>query len=195
MEAKVTEYKGNLYRSRTEAKWAVVFDDLKIQFEYESKMFNLSSGNYWPDFWLPVQQVWIEIKGDTPTAFERQKAIELGLETKTTVYIIAGSPITETFPDNFSSSLINEICGFSVFRVNMSIPECERFSLGTCNNALINILRLLDKDASLDVYRETTARITLAANRANQIFTSGSSMREIVAKLKQEMFGWRQINK
>jgi hypothetical protein len=195
MEAKVTEYNGILYRSRTEAKWAVILDELDIQFEYETKMFNLISGNYLPDFWLPIQQAWIEIKGDTPAAHECQKAIELGRETKRDVYILAGSPFTDIFPDNYSSGSVNEICGFGVYKVNASFTECGRFSLGTCNTTLLNILNLLDKETGLDIYREITGRLTLATNRANQMFSSASTMKEVIAELKQEMFGWMRLNK
>ena len=39
-----TEYKGYLFRSRLEARWAVFFDTLGIQWEYEPEGIVLSDG-------------------------------------------------------------------------------------------------------------------------------------------------------
>lgn len=59
-----TVYKGNKFRSRLEARWAVFFDTLNLRYEYEHEGFELPSGRYLPDFWLPDQECWIEIKPD-----------------------------------------------------------------------------------------------------------------------------------
>ena len=34
-----TEYKGHLFRSRLEAKWAVFFDEIGVRWEYEKEDF------------------------------------------------------------------------------------------------------------------------------------------------------------
>src|SRR5690242_6029800 len=59
-----TRYKGYLFRSRREARWAVYFDSSGIRWEYESQGFDLGGelGWYLPDFWLPDSWVFIEIK-------------------------------------------------------------------------------------------------------------------------------------
>jgi hypothetical protein len=57
-----TRYKGYRFRSRVEARWAIVFDALGIQWEYEIEGFKTPSGNYLPDFRLPQQRCWVEIK-------------------------------------------------------------------------------------------------------------------------------------
>jgi len=60
-----TRYKGYRFRSRLEARWAVFFDALGIKWEYEKEGYDLgAAGWYLPDFWLPDQKVWIEVKGD-----------------------------------------------------------------------------------------------------------------------------------
>jgi hypothetical protein len=41
-----TKYNGILYRSRTEARWAVFFDSLGIKYLYESEGFDLSGRWY-----------------------------------------------------------------------------------------------------------------------------------------------------
>lgn len=46
-----TEYKGYRFRSRLEARWAVFFDALGIEYQYEPEGFELPSGKrYLPDF-------------------------------------------------------------------------------------------------------------------------------------------------
>ncbi len=58
-----TSYRGYLFRSRLEARWAVFFDALGIQWEYEKEGFDLgNAGYYLPDFWLPEFRFWVEIK-------------------------------------------------------------------------------------------------------------------------------------
>ena len=48
-----TRYKGYRFRSRLEARWAVFFDTLGIEWEYEPEGFELSDGSrYLPDFLL-----------------------------------------------------------------------------------------------------------------------------------------------
>ncbi|MGH8571341.1 MAG: hypothetical protein ACREX8_02035 [Gammaproteobacteria bacterium] len=57
-----TRYGGCRFRSRTEARWAVVFDHLGLRWDYEPEGFALKSGRYLTDFWLPTLSEWIEIK-------------------------------------------------------------------------------------------------------------------------------------
>lgn len=85
-----TVYNGRRYRSRIEARWSVVFDALDLPFEYEKEGYELQSGWYLPDFWLPTLDCWIEIKGKPPTEKEGQLAGELAVATQKKVYIFAG---------------------------------------------------------------------------------------------------------
>ena len=60
-----TSYKGHLFRSRLEARWAVLFDELQIEWKYESQGFENDQGDrYLPDFYLPTSHTWVEVKGD-----------------------------------------------------------------------------------------------------------------------------------
>lgn len=53
MRAIETRYKGYRFRSRLEARWAVFFDALGIEWEYEPEGYELSDGErYLPDFEL-----------------------------------------------------------------------------------------------------------------------------------------------
>ena len=65
-----TEYKGYRFRSRLEARWAVFFDAIGAEWEYEPDGFILSDGTkYLPDFLLHnvygrgASEIYVEIKG------------------------------------------------------------------------------------------------------------------------------------
>ena len=69
-----TVYNGYRFRSRLEARWAVFFDAAGIRYEYEPEGFNLGDGIYYlPDFYLPDDDVWVEIKGKALSDEEREK--------------------------------------------------------------------------------------------------------------------------
>jgi hypothetical protein len=87
-EIKVIEtvYSGYRFRSRLEARWAVFFDALGIEYEYEKEGFELPSGWYLPDFWLPEQDIWVEIKPKN-SSDTSPKYGELAILTKKNVYL------------------------------------------------------------------------------------------------------------
>lgn len=57
-----TRYAGCRFRSRLEARWAKFFDTAGVKWEYEPEGFEMPSGRYLPDFWLPDVGVWVEVK-------------------------------------------------------------------------------------------------------------------------------------
>lgn len=74
LKAIETRYAGCRFRSRLEARWAVFFDHLGVKWEYEKEGYDLgAAGWYLPDFWLPEQECWVEIKPDRPTSSDRAK--------------------------------------------------------------------------------------------------------------------------
>jgi hypothetical protein len=73
-----TVYKGYLFRSRLEARWAVFFDALGIEWKYEDQGYEVGEHRYLPDFWLPTMNAWVEVKGDPDglrVEFERMSAV------------------------------------------------------------------------------------------------------------------------
>lgn len=62
MKAIETTYRGYRFRSRLEARWAVFFDALGMQWEYEPEGFDLDGMRYLPDFHLPELKHWVEVK-------------------------------------------------------------------------------------------------------------------------------------
>lgn len=79
-----TEYRGVLFRSRTEARWATLLDLMGIRWEYEAEGYQLQSCWYLPDFWLPQFNAFAEVKGtaeqwdDTATTKYKELALTTG---------------------------------------------------------------------------------------------------------------------
>lgn len=87
-----TEYNGYRFRSRTEARWAVFFDVVGIEYEYEKEGYELPSGRYLPDFWLPNVDAWFEVKGGRPTEAEILLGVDLWRATGKDVWLSTGAP-------------------------------------------------------------------------------------------------------
>ena len=58
-----THYNGYRFRSRVEARWAIFFDEVGIEYQYESEGFDMDGIRYLPDFYIPSLNRWFEIKG------------------------------------------------------------------------------------------------------------------------------------
>jgi hypothetical protein len=55
MKTLPTKYNGITFRSRTEARWAVLFDLMGVKWIYENEGYSLSNGEwYLPDFYFPL---------------------------------------------------------------------------------------------------------------------------------------------
>lgn len=86
-----TTYRGVRFRSRLEARWAVFYDALGLEWHYEHEGYQLPSGWYLPDFWLPSLGVWIEIKPTDPGhGAELQLCEELAAGTHKSVLLFFG---------------------------------------------------------------------------------------------------------
>ena len=93
-----TVYNGYRFRSRLEARWAVFFDVLNVDYEYEKEGFDLDGKWYLPDFWMIYADdgfhgsFWLEIKATLPTREEIDLARRLAYMTKGGVFIATGLP-------------------------------------------------------------------------------------------------------
>jgi len=100
-----TQYKGYRFRSRLEARWAVFFDALGIEWEYEREGYDLGdAGWYLPDFWIEK----IQCAGGDPRSFhveikpkrelereETEKILWLAKLSKVDVIVCFGDPADE----------------------------------------------------------------------------------------------------
>ena len=117
LKAIQTSYKGYKFRSRLEARWAVLFDAMGIAWEYEIEGFLVGEAPrvwksqepiageinlpdiscdlprdcvYLPDFWLPGLQYWVEVKGPDPTPTEIEKFRRLCAGSGYSGYMVYG---------------------------------------------------------------------------------------------------------
>lgn len=57
-------YSGKIFRSRLEARWALLLDCLGIDWDYEPCHYQVGPALYYlPDFYLPRLETWLEVKG------------------------------------------------------------------------------------------------------------------------------------
>jgi hypothetical protein len=81
MKAIPTAYKGYHFRSRLEARWAVFFDTLGLEWDYEPEGFELDDGTkYLPDFFLKGNGhygPYVEIKPFEPSKADTAKFLAL----------------------------------------------------------------------------------------------------------------------
>jgi len=92
-----TEYRGVEFRSRLEARWAVYFDEIGIEWFYELEGFALPSGPYLPDFWLPQVRMWAEVKPADFSEVEKLKCSELAKLTGFECLMLDGPPSIKAY--------------------------------------------------------------------------------------------------
>lgn len=90
MQILETEWRDILFRSRTEARHAVLMDTLGVEYRYEYQTMKLGKVRYLPDYYLPQQEAWLEIKGAYPTPAEIRKAKLLAYYTRERVFVAYG---------------------------------------------------------------------------------------------------------
>ncbi|UKS29983.1 hypothetical protein LOZ80_14015 [Paenibacillus sp. HWE-109] len=71
-----TKYDGYRFRSRLEARWAVFFNALGIEYQYEIEGYEMGSLRYLPDFYIPSLDRWFEVKGKPLNVAEIKKCEE-----------------------------------------------------------------------------------------------------------------------
>lgn len=104
-----TVYNGYRFRSRLEARWAYFFDLLGVEYRYETEGYELSDGTrYLPDFWLPKQEEWVEIKGQNPSPDEAKKALRLCLDTGQSVHVCIDDPLDASILDCHPMTAIHD---------------------------------------------------------------------------------------
>jgi len=82
LKAIPTTYRGTRFRSRLEADWAATFDSFGWHWEYEPVALEVGGHAYLPDFRLPSQKTWAEVKGPDDERLEKAIALAHELETQ-----------------------------------------------------------------------------------------------------------------
>lgn len=91
LKAIETIFKGYRFRSRLEARWAVFYEALGIDWRYEDEGFDLDGSRYLPDFYLPHLDCFIEIKGKYPADWEYDLCAKLAAFSGKRVYLFYGN--------------------------------------------------------------------------------------------------------
>jgi hypothetical protein len=94
-------------RSRLEARWAAVLDSAGLSWEYEPQVLRLGrgrGGSYLPDFWLPDQQTWLEVKGPHWERFDKTRALARRLGARGQVLVATAVGVCWRVPPSGSPS-------------------------------------------------------------------------------------------
>jgi hypothetical protein len=87
-----TFYDGFRFRSRTEARFAVMWKALGWRYQYEMDGFVLEQGPFLPDFYLTDCEVFVEVKGLLPSEREIGLCASLADAHDCTVFLAVGQP-------------------------------------------------------------------------------------------------------
>lgn len=83
---------GCAFRSRLEARWAMVFTELGVTWEYEPRVFRTLEGGYLPDFRLLLRKpCWLEIKGPEPIERDYVRAFDVQQQTGQKLRFLVGN--------------------------------------------------------------------------------------------------------
>lgn len=83
IQAIETRFDGHLFRSRTEARWAVFFKEMGWKYQYEVEGYDLDGLRYLPDFFIAELDCWFEVKSEKPeTNFLAKPAALVGISKK-----------------------------------------------------------------------------------------------------------------
>lgn len=131
-----TVYHGNRFRSRLEARWAVAFDALDVEYEYEPIGFELKDGTkYLPDFRVKCYGVrgghslkepfdlYIEVKGRMTE--EDAHKIKLFEEP---LLIVSGIPVEGCAADSFSNHAYDGMDGTDICPFNYMTIDGDYFA-------------------------------------------------------------------
>lgn len=119
LKAIETKYKGYRFRSRLEARWAVFFDALGLKWEYETEGFELPSGRYLPDFFLPDLNggMFVEVKPDDSSWDDYiPKFKELATGSGKPILFAGGTPANRIYtmaapPDGYCNEVrLHDVC-------------------------------------------------------------------------------------
>lgn len=88
------QYRGHYFDSLTEARWAAYFDAVNMQWIREPECFKLPSvGLYTPDFYLPEQDTYAEVKYGNATDLAIHKLHLLARFTGKAALLLSGKPL------------------------------------------------------------------------------------------------------
>jgi hypothetical protein len=121
-----TIYRGYRMRSRLEARWAVYFDAIGVEWEYEIEGFETEGGKYLPDFWLKTVDMWAEVKAKPFNPAEIEKANSLVAGSKRPLLMLVGTPAFKKYQISYMCSEEHQLGG------DIVIPAQDHVEYRSC---------------------------------------------------------------
>lgn len=147
-------YGGVKFRSRLEARWAVFFDTLGIDWIYEPEGFVFDGGlRYLPDFYLPEYDggTYVEVKPVPLNELELKKAISLAENTNKYVVLAIGVPEMAEYPIIVKNDeYITDNCITGIFEYDQAENENRFFVCSGYTNADFNEIGMIPDDMLFD---------------------------------------------
>ena len=163
-----TNYRGNFFRSRLEARFAVFMDSLQWSWEHEPEGFDLPfSGPYLPDFLVTAAPgtdfptpFWVEVKPTNPSAQEVNKLRELACLSGRFAYFFVGTLThhgvgPDSSPIPFPTPTFKRILG-----MNLAIDGSQLFDFPAVPHSTFSPLRPGPREAvDPDVHKAFCAEL------------------------------------
>jgi len=166
-------WNGMTFRSKTEAKTAVILNELGVEFEFEPSCVELQCPGgkkikYLPDFWLHDEQAWLEIKNMgsvAPTIEECQKAHLLAVQSGKPCFLLFGNDFGLK---NFKHGCCYKYDAAGTFEPCWQFAECPSCKhVGLAHRGRVAGLNCACHPA-VDFRNSDSARIKTAIRHANQ---------------------------
>jgi hypothetical protein len=109
-----TAYEGYAFRSRLSARWAVFFDALGVEWQYDVEGFLTRKGQFQPDFNLPKYRTWVSVQQRGFAHWDSREWLsgrDIAIAQRTSFMLVIGDPM-------------------DVIKSVVSDPELQRFSGG-----------------------------------------------------------------
>lgn len=137
-----TEFGGQTFRSRTEARWAAFLTALDVEFIYEPRRYMLSTGEtYLPDFWIKRFRAFLEVKPSSEEVrdAERRRMEMFAAERQDTdlrFWISRGAPNSrENYIEDLSSGWGGaQIVGYGETGLFLKNLDQRKTAYGTLSN-------------------------------------------------------------
>lgn len=126
---KRTKYAGTIFESVLEARWAVFFDCLGIEYVYEPELAEVETGcrivHHKPDFFLSRLNKYVEIKPSKPHETENIKAAAWSKYIGDIIILFNLNPPSEKIENGWLFSY-EEPCGVPILSENIWWGECPK---------------------------------------------------------------------
>jgi hypothetical protein len=176
IEAKPVTFRDTTFRSTTEARWASVFHELGLVYEYERLSCVLSREViYTPDFWLRQLSMYVEIKPE-PKFCDWPVYKAFAVAENTPILVIAGNPEGR----NYLASLINSRGTFSVHEARFADIDESGLTFYLIKRSLIDLSCELVKIS--DFRKTPPIRMWNAIDRGNAVISTITRQRTKLAK-------------